>query len=71
MPKLLLVDIDLSILGAHLSKEEGRPVSEAEVRQWLLDARFRPYQRMWIVAEPDLGQLDPSEVRFVDDAPDA
>lgn len=65
----LLVDIDLVTLGASLAKEEGRPVSEDEVRQWLLDAGFTPHQGLWIVSEPDLGQLDPSEVRSVEDAP--
>ena len=71
MPKRLIVDIDVAVLTAHLSKEEGHPVSEADVRQWLLDAGFKPHGERWIVNEPDLGQLDPSEVRAVDDAPES
>jgi hypothetical protein len=70
MPKRVIVDIDLSVVAANLSAEERRPVDEPEVRQWLLDAGFRPHGDRWIVAEPDLGQLDPSEVRSLDDAPD-
>ncbi|HYO07784.1 MAG TPA: hypothetical protein VER17_02325 [Tepidisphaeraceae bacterium] len=70
MPNKVLVDIDLVVLGEHLSKEEGRPVGEDEVRQWLRDARFVPHKGMWIVSEADLGQLDPSEVRSIEDAPE-
>ena len=70
MPKRVIVDIDLSVVAANLSREEGRAVGEQEVRQWLLDAGFRPHGSRWIVAEGDLGQLDPTEVRSLDDAPD-
>ena len=70
MPKRVLVDIDLTVLAANLAREEGRTVSENEVRQWLLDAGFRPQGGLWVVNEPDLGQLDPSEVRSLQDAPD-
>ena len=70
MPKRVIVDIDLSVVAANLSSEERRPVDEQEARQWLLDAGFRPHGGRWIVAEPDLGQLDPSEVRSLDDVPD-
>ena len=70
MPKRVLVDIDLTLLGANLSREEGRAVSENEVRQWLLEAGFKAHGGLWVVNEPDLGQLDPSEVRSLEDAPD-
>ena len=70
MPKRVIVDIDLSVVAANLSSEERRPVDEHEVRQWLLDAGFRPHGARWVVAEADLGQLDPAEVRALDDAPD-
>jgi hypothetical protein len=70
MAKRVLIDIDLTILAANLSKEEGRPVSEDETRKWLIDAGFESYRGLWIVDEPDLGQLDPSEVRSLEDAPD-
>jgi hypothetical protein len=69
MPKRLVVEIDIAVLTAHLSKEEGRPVPEDEVRQWLSDAGFTPDGNRWIVNEADLGQLDPSEVLSLDDAP--
>jgi len=70
MPKRVIVDIDLSTLAANLSSEDRRAVSEQEVRQWLLDAGFRPHGERWIVNEPDLGQLEPAEVRSLEDAPD-
>jgi hypothetical protein len=63
-----VIDVDRDLLRANLSREEQRDVPEAEVRQWLLDAGFRPHGDRWLVNEPDLGQLDPSEVRSVADA---
>jgi DNA-binding response OmpR family regulator len=67
--RVVLVDIDLIAVAAHLSEEEGRPIGEAEVRQWLLDAGFQVVQDgRWVVNEADLGQLDPSEVRSLEDA---
>ena len=69
MPKRVIVDIDLAAVAANLSKEDGRPVTEAEVLRWLFDAGFTPHGRRWIVDEPDLGQVDTSEVRSVEDAP--
>ena len=69
MPKRVIVDIDLTAVAENLSSEERRVVDAAEVRQWLLDAGFRPHGDRWIVAEPDLGHLEPSEVRSLDDAP--
>ena len=70
MPKRVIVDIDLSAVAANLSKEERRAVGEQEVRQWLHDAGFRPRGKRWIVNELDLGHLDPTEVRSLEDAPD-
>lgn len=69
MPKRVIVDVDLSAVAANLSKAERRHVSEQEVRQWLLDAGFVPHGDRWIVDEPDLGHLEPSEVRSLEDAP--
>jgi hypothetical protein len=66
MPKRVIADINLSVVAANLSEEEGRAVDEAEVRQWLHDAGFRPHGERWIVDEPDLGQLAPSEVRSIE-----
>jgi len=51
-----------------MSKEEGRPLSDDEIRQWLVDAGFTPSGDRWQVAERDLGQLDPAEVKSVEDA---
>jgi hypothetical protein len=68
MPKRVIVDVNLTVVAANLSKEERRQVSELEVRQWLHDAGFRPHGSRWIVDEPDLGHLDPSEVRSLEDA---
>ena len=70
MAKRVLIDIDLAVLRAHLSKEEGHSVSEDEIRKWLVDAGFEAYRGLWIVDEADLGQLDPSEVKSIEDAPE-
>jgi DNA-binding response OmpR family regulator len=63
----LLVEIDLAVLAAHLAEETGEPVGDNDVRQWLQDAGFGPLGERWLVAEAELGQLDPSEVRSVSD----
>jgi hypothetical protein len=39
------------------------------VRRWLVEAGFTPTDAGWLVDEPNLGQLDPSEVAAVEDAP--
>jgi hypothetical protein len=70
MPKRLIVDVDLPAVAANLSSEERREVSEPEVRQWLLDAGFMPFGDRWVVDEPNLGHLEPAEVRSIEDAPD-
>jgi hypothetical protein len=70
MAKRVLIDIDLAVLREHLSKEEGTPVTEDEMRKWLVDAGFESYRGLWIVEEADLGQLDPSEVKSIEDAPE-
>ena len=66
--KRLLVEIDLAVLRAHPAEETGEPVGDDDVRQWLHDTGFAPLGERWPVTEPDLGQLDPSEVRAVGDA---
>ncbi|WP_428937814.1 hypothetical protein [Fontivita pretiosa] len=63
MPSRVRVKIDLARLKAHLSREEGRPLGDEQVLQWLHDAGFiSSGEGYWIVAESDLGHLDPSEV---------
>lgn len=43
-------------------------MTRVEVEQWLADAGFvREGDEDWLVSEPDLGQLDPSEVLSVQD----
>ena len=72
MLRRVIVDVDLSAVAAHLSKEDARTVTEREAREWLIDAGFAPApDGRWIVTEADLGQLDPTEVRSLDDATDA
>ena len=56
------VTINLSLLQSSMSAADKNPVSEAEVRQFLVDSGFTPEGVCWIVEEKDLGQLDPSEV---------
>ena len=56
------VKIDIQLLQTHLSAEDKRPTSEAEVLQFLRDSGFTPTGDAWTVDEKDLGQLDPAEV---------
>ncbi len=56
------IKLDLPLLIAHLSREDGRSVTEPEVLQWLVDAGFTRDGEHWIVTEADLGQVEPSEV---------
>jgi hypothetical protein len=67
--KKLLICIDIAGLGTNMSKEEGRQLSDDEIRQWLVEAGFAPSGDRWLVEERDLGQLDPAEVKSVEDAP--
>jgi CheY-like chemotaxis protein len=69
--KRVIVDVDVVAVAANLSEEEGRPFSEEEVHRWLFDAGFTlVHDGRWVVNEADLGQLDPSEVRSLEDAPE-
>jgi len=67
--KKLLICIDIASLRTNMSKEEGRQLSDDEIHQWLVEARFTPSGDQWMVEERDLGQLDPAEVKSVEDAP--
>jgi hypothetical protein len=60
--RIFLITIDLPKLRANLSREDGRDLAESEVLSWLSDAGFTRVESGWTVREPDLGQLDPSEV---------
>lgn len=69
MARRLRVKLNLPLLAANLSKEDARTVTEAEVSQWLRDAGFAQSGEWWFVAEPDLGQIDPSEVLAIEEDP--
>jgi hypothetical protein len=57
------IKLDFAALLAHLSQQEKRQVGLEEALTWLEDAGFkREGDDRFIVAEKDLGQLDPSEV---------
>ncbi len=63
MPRVFIVKLDLARLRANLSAQEGRPVQQHEVEQWLTDAGFRWHDdARWRIEEPHLGQLHGSEV---------
>jgi hypothetical protein len=69
MANRLRIRLNWPRLLSNLSKEEGRAVTPDEVRQWLVDAGFtHDHGDWWLVDEPDLGHLDPSEVTSVEDA---
>jgi hypothetical protein len=69
MANRLRIRLNWPRLLANLSKQEGRAMARDEVRQWLVDAGFtHDEDDFWFVDEPDLGQLDPSEVISVEDA---
>jgi hypothetical protein len=63
----LRVHIDLSRLAANLSAEDHTTVSDAQARQFLLDAGFAPAGDGWLVNECDLGQVEPAEVTSIED----
>lgn len=69
MSKKLLIRLHLERIRTNLSKEDGREWSGEDVRRWLVEAGFTPTDTGWLVDEPNLGQLDPSEVAAVEDAP--
>lgn len=62
MNRLFRVRIDLALVQSHLSRDDGRDVSETEVRQFLRDSGFVQQGGWWYVNEAALGALDPSEV---------
>jgi hypothetical protein len=63
----LRVHIDLSRLAVNLSAEDHTTVSDAQARQFLLDAGFTPDRDGWFVNECDLGQVEPEEVTSIED----
>jgi hypothetical protein len=72
MNRVFRVEIDLSLLRSHLSREDGCDVSVVEVRQFLLDSGFERQGVGWVVRERQLGAVNPSEVTMaevVDESP--
>lgn len=62
MSRVFLLQLDLNRIRKHMSEEEGREVSSAEVLAWLSDAGFVETSDGWEIPEKDLGQLRPDEV---------
>jgi hypothetical protein len=64
----LRIRVRHEVLRNKMSREEGRTLSEEDVRRWLKEAGFTPEpDGTWLVDEPDLGQLEPEEVDHVMD----
>ena len=64
----LRVRIKQGVLRDKMGREEGRKLTDEEVRRWLQEAGFFPeHDGTWLVNEPDLGQLEPEEVEEVQD----
>jgi hypothetical protein len=70
MPKRFIVKIDLARVQQSLSQADAVDWTIEDVRQWLERAGFTSIgDNTWSVAEPDLGQLDPSEVTILSEEP--
>ena len=54
--------VNMPVLIENLSREERGAVRENDVVRWLKDAGFTASGDAWLVAEANLGHLDPSEV---------
>jgi hypothetical protein len=61
-PAELLVKVDVRRLHANLRLSWGRPLRDSELRDFLVQAGFRPVRDGWIAVERSLMALDPSEV---------
>ena len=58
-----VVDVDLAQLRAHRSRIENRPLTDDDVRSWLINFGFYPRMDGLYLAEDDaLNILDPSEI---------
>jgi hypothetical protein len=69
MTNTLRIRINWAVLLENMSKQEGRPMTDDEVRQWLTDAGFtQADDNYWLVSEADLGHLDPTEVISAEEA---
>lgn len=66
MGRRVRIAIDVDLLRENVSKADGRPWTDAEVEQWLVDAGFTPDGDQWA----DLGQLEPNEVTHMEEVED-
>jgi len=63
-----ILELDLSRLRTTLSTADRCEYTSADVRQWLVDAGFRPMGDGWLVREADVGQVEPDEVTSISEA---
>ena len=61
-PLRFLVRVRMSVLRQHLSTADHCEYTREAVEAWMRDAGFKPSGDYWLVEEPDLGYLKPSEV---------
>ena len=64
-PRWYRVELYLDLVRRNLSREDRRVWTDDDVRKWLAEAGFVCNDQTWIVAEADLGQLRPEEVRRI------
>jgi len=70
MPRRFIVQINVERVRQALSVADGAAWTAEQVVAWLSDAGFsRVDDTTWLVAEPDLGQLEPAEVTIVREEP--
>jgi len=60
------VKLNLPLLTGNLAREDARDISHDEVIRWAQEAGFTRCGDSWLVAEANLGHLDPSEVLAID-----
>ncbi len=66
LPRRFRVTVRMADVRQNLSTADGAEYTDAEVRQWLADAGFEGVGGdEFLVDEPNLGHLDPSEVADV------
>ena len=63
MANAYVVDVDLAQLRAHRSKLEKRPLSDDDVRSWLVNFGFYPrMDGLYMAEDAVLRLLEPSEI---------
>jgi len=63
MANTYLVDLDLAQLRAHRARVENRPVTDDDVRSWLLHLGACPrMDGLYLADDGVLRQLDPSQI---------